>query len=310
MKKTVTYLFLLFCVVYVSCRTTSVHATDVFYFTESVQQTAATEDTVTLTWLPFDGADSYKISRHIAPDQPEQELAIVTGTTATVTLGKNQEARLRVTPLKSGTETSTSTLVSTSVQTYTLPAPLSKVRVTNSFDTDTAPEIGWEDIKYGNIEATVYNYKGKKITSGTSSSSWPYVTVNSLKGKMGYVVFKTYIEINGVKYYGKQPVTINLVPQPKITKTTVRQNKAVIKWKKVKGAKKYIVYAAKNFSTNKFKKIATVSASKNSYTFKKWNKKTINTRKDAYYIKVVAVGKLGKKNVKSTDSSHTRIHTY
>lgn len=315
MKKTTKFLCsLALCLIAVVCHTSHAQAINalsgnVITFTESLKQIDATENTVTISWAPLDGADSYAIKKHIAPDKPDQYLTTVTDTTATITLEQNTSATLRVVPLKNGQETDDSILFSTSLTVYTIPAPLSGVKIINNFNTDTAPELNWEEIKFGGIEGTVYDHKGNLLNHGTSNSSWPYLTVSSLKGKMGYVVLKTYVDINNVKYYSKEAVTVHLVPQPAVTKFKVYPKKASVKWQKVKGARKYFIYACKGDPFKKYKKIATVSSSKNSYTFKKWNKKAIDTRKNTYYLKVIAVGTFGKKSVKSTNESYIRIHS-
>ena len=66
------------------------------------------------------------------------------------------------------------------------------------------------------------------------------------------------------------------VEQSKVTKTSI-----TIKWKKIKGAKKYIVFAGKSGKNYKVQKVATLKSTKTKYTLKKFNKK--NLIKGTYY---------------------------
>ena len=78
----------------------------------------------------------------------------------------------------------------------------------------------------------------------------------------------------------------------KATKSSIQ-----IKWAKVKGAKKYIVYASKKENSG-FKKIKTVSASKRNVTLKKLGGKALK-KSTKYYFRVMPVAKIGKKQVKA-----------
>lgn len=68
-------------------------------------------------------------------------------------------------------------------------------------------------------------------------------------------------------------------------------------WGKVSGASKYVVYISKS-ENGGYKKVKTLSAKKRSIKLTKYGKKKLkkNTR---YYIKICAVGKSGKKTIKS-----------
>ena len=74
------------------------------------------------------------------------------------------------------------------------------------------------------------------------------------------------------------------------------KNAVKLTWKKVDGAKSYIVYGQLN--GKKYKKIATVKKSKNSYTVKKIAGKALKSGK-VYQFYVVA--KTAKGNVKSKE---------
>lgn len=95
-------------------------------------------------------------------------------------------------------------------------------------------------------------------------------------------------------------VTVGL-DKAKITKAKAKGKKAVLKWKKVTGAKKYEVYKGTK-KKGKFKKVATVK--KTTYTDKKVKK----SKKNKYYFyKVRAIAKADGKIVKGKFSKTVRI---
>ena len=76
------------------------------------------------------------------------------------------------------------------------------------------------------------------------------------------------------------------------------KKKITVKWKKIKGATSYTIYASTKQNSG-FKKIKTISAKKkSSYTFKKIGKKKLKKKK-RYYVRVAYNTKVGKKTVKS-----------
>ena len=80
-----------------------------------------------------------------------------------------------------------------------------------------------------------------------------------------------------------------------------------LKWKKVKGAKGYIVYRANGKKKNKFKRIANIKK-----TSSKWRKYTDKKCKKnhVYRYKVKAYKKRGKKLIKSSSSYVVTARTY
>ena len=76
--------------------------------------------------------------------------------------------------------------------------------------------------------------------------------------------------------------------------TAVSSSSIKVTWKKASNAKKYQIYASTSKNKN-FKRVATVSSSKRSYTVTKLSKKALKANKK-YYFKVRAVN--GKKKGK------------
>lgn len=75
--------------------------------------------------------------------------------------------------------------------------------------------------------------------------------------------------------------------------TKVAKKSITLKWKKLSGAQKYIIYANKCGTSNKYKKLATVSSSKNTYKVTKAAGKKL--KKGTYYkFLIVAVNSKNK----------------
>ena len=150
-------------------------------------------------------------------------------------------------------------------------------------------------------EANAVN--GSDIFSGISRSSSYYFRVR------GYNTF-TGGDKKGQKYYGAwSKVTKKAIyaPQPTITQPAggsgagINKKSVSVKWKKVKGAVSYTVYAGK--SSTSLKKIKTVKKCK--YTVK-----NINTLNQTYYFAVRANVKIKGKKVSSQKNTQVSATSY
>ena len=151
------------------------------------------------------------------------------------------------------------------------------------------------DIMGAKNSYTLKTFVGKKrLTSGTSYNLY----------------LKPYKIINKIRYYG-EGAKLKVATKPdRVITTSVRRvgtskNKGwMIKWKKVKGASGYKVYA----STNKGKTYKRVTSIKNSkqtsYQFKKGRRRT------TYYIKISAYKSIGKKTIEGATSKTRTIRIY
>ena len=140
-------------------------------------------------------------------------------------------------------------------------------------------------------------YTGKRIKPSVSVAYGGITLRNGTDYSVTYTNNKKIgatakIKVSGQGYF-KDSVTykFKIVPaKVKISKKKISKKKITIQWKKVKGIKKYQV----KYSTKKnFKKKATVTkiVKKNKITIKRKKKKT------AYYVKIRAYKKVGKKKV-------------
>ena len=128
-------------------------------------------------------------------------------------------------------------------------------------------------------------YHLKVVKSGTVTS-YPFA-VSGLTSKQIYKLdIREYVLLQGKKFYGPW-YTKWIVPEPKLLNPKVASDTRIkVRWRKVTGATKYVIYGSTNPSKG-YKKIKTVSKKKSSYIVSKVKKKRIKKYKN-YYFKVVA----------------------
>ncbi len=172
--------------------------------------------------------------------------------------------------------------------------------------------VGWDKNSNNSYtpdgyQLVVYDVKGKtKLKTYTIKSGSTYTykfKIASIKNKGCRVAMRSYVKINGKKYYSSWTSKTVVLPQAKITAATQKNATTVkISWKKVTGATKYIIYYKKGYSgTWKSKK---VSAKKTAYTFKK-----LSTGND-YYFYVMPVVKVGSKKYTAKLSTVTTTNKF
>ena len=139
----------------------------------------------------------------------------------------------------------------------------------------------------------LYNYKNKKISSGTASSSSTYLK-NITTTQFYKVRVRSYVTVNNKTIYGEWSDYKMFGQQPKVN--IKKSGKGVkLSWKKVKGAKSYTVYMSTKQKSG-YKKIKTLK--KNSLKVTKFKNKKLKKNKK-YYVYVVANTKFGKTTVKT-----------
>jgi hypothetical protein len=167
--------------------------------------------------------------------------------------------------------------------------------------------VAWAPNSYANqYTAVLYKKSGKKVQTVTVKSGQKCIAYFSKSNTSTCYTVKITPKAagSGLSVAGSS-ASFYAVPQPKFTSTKkdVHKNRVALRWKKVSGASRYMVYVSpqktrrSSISGMKFKKVATVKG--NRYNLKKYKGKTINTQNRYYYIKVVAVSKYGRKTVKS-----------
>ena len=285
-----------------------------------LQQTAATLNSVTISWAPAAGAVGYAVC-----DYSTGSLVLVAQVTETsytfTNLAENTAALIIVMPVDAANNLGAASGQYGSVAVYTQPTKIPKVDYYNqAFAGKNKLTVGWSasPIAEG-YDVVLYDRKGnvkQKATLGWKQNDvyGVYSTKFSKSNTQNIykVVITPYITIkNGTEKVNGAKSTFYAVPQARRTSkdSDIGINSFNLKWKKVNGATKYEVYVSTK-KTSGFKKVATVNKNKTSYKITKYKGKTINTLNKKYYIKLVTVAKFGKKTVKSKTNIVTSIYSY
>ena len=159
----------------------------------------------------------------------------------------------------------------------------------------------------GGAEWRLLSRDGKTIQySGTITDKMEISVPNAPLNQVYQLAVRGLMKVEGTTFYGPWH-TQKVVPQPKIKKPKLVKggsNKIKLKWKKVSGATKYIIYGSTKPNSG-YKKIATVKKSKSSCTITKVKGKKLKKNQN-YYFKLQAVS--GK--VKSTMTNYWGGHIY
>lgn len=131
----------------------------------------------------------------------------------------------------------------------------------------------------------------------TQESSGSYVGVSGfINGTFYKYRVRTYVTCGSGRAYSAWS-DYKYIGMSKSFKGTSSKKAIRANWSKVNGATKYVVYVSTKENSG-YKKVKTVSAKKRSVSITKVNKKKLKKGKK-YYVKVVAQSKAGKKTVSS-----------
>lgn len=269
----------------------------------NLKQTNATSNSVTISWSAASGAAGYVII-----DKNYEILADVKTTSHTLYLPEQTvDYAVGVVPYDANNY---GTSYLDAIYVSTVPKKITGLKINGSFAGKNKLSAVWNDNYCYGFEAFCYNRKGKQVQK-VETSKYRSVTFSKTNTQNIYSVkVRPYVYINGnQKLYGDMSSVLYAVPQPRITSknSDVKLNSVKLKWKKVTGATKYVIYVSTKQNSG-YKKVATVKSSKSSYTVKKFNGKTLNT-KSKKYLKIVTYAKFGKKTVKSQSKSQLSAKT-
>ena len=147
-------------------------------------------------------------------------------------------------------------------------------------------------LKISSISDRAYTGKAIKpsVTVKDGTKTLKNGTDYTLTYKNNTKIGKATVTIKGKgSYTGEKTVSFNIVPgKPTLKVSKKSDTKATFSWDSVKGAEKYEIYYCAN--GGKYKKLATVSGSKKSYTSSK-----LDFKKNDYKFKIRAYDKVGDK---------------
>lgn len=265
---------------------------------ENVVQTGATTSSFTISWDKTAGATSYVVYKK--QDNQEYTLGTTTGTSFTVKgLNNKMEVpfNIYVYPVNSSGTYDAIPSYSTGIYSYNLelvPTKVQNVDIQYYWESLNEVKVVFNKTVHSDgYQYQTYNHKGKKLTTGTTTSDYMYL--KNIKSNRFYKVrVRSYVVVNNKTIYGAWSDYKVFGFQPKPSVKNLKKG-VKISWKKVQGAKNYTVYMSTKEQSG-YKKIKTLK--KTSLTVTKFKKKSIKKNKTYYYY-VVANTKQGKKTVKT-----------
>lgn len=276
-------------------------------------QTKASTKTVTAKWDSVAGATGYNV--YVKKYGTGDWSLAGTTTSKSFTVKKMGGSKLAadtcysvaVCPIKKSSAGYTAEASGSGKPFYTVPNATKKVLGTWKPDSKQLT-IAWANGScVDGYELQFYNVKGKLIKKANVTAKSVYTFAKAPKNSTVSVRLRSYTKTtNGKKLYSNWSSKTYFIAQAKPTSSyNSATNQLSVKWSKVTGAKKYIVYAGT--SSNSMKKVATVGSGTTSYTFSKINGSPINTYRH-YYIKVVPQGKFGGKTVKGDYNYYLEVY--
>lgn len=273
---------------------------------QNLRQTKATKNSISMTWDAVAGASSYKILIFENYDYK----TVATSKTNSVTikgLDASSNIEYYVAAVKNVNGYEAVGDRSKSVDMKTVPKKVTRVAIKDLYDNIKVCYYGWTSCENADgyqYEITSLNGKKKYYKATTTSTSARLATYPV--GAFTKARVRAYVEINGKKTYGPwSNYDYNACSKDVTARRSKNGKKITLKWKKVSGVSEYRIYISTKEKKG-YKKVATVSSKKSSYTITKYNKKNLK-KGQKYYVQLRYVGKNGKKKVVSNIYSYVRL---
>ncbi|MCR4674191.1 MAG: fibronectin type III domain-containing protein [Lachnospiraceae bacterium] len=291
--------------------------------TITLKQTAATTTSISLSWDTVSGANGYRLCywKYLGESDSDAKEIILTSNSKKLTgLKKNTKYSFRVYALRtSGTYTAEGSygqLLGVGVR----PTKMSGVDVVSFHQKASKHNFKFEFDERDSASIykyEVYRYDGKKLISGTTTSTSNRINSKTLSKSKNvncfyYLRVRAGVKLSSGTYSWGSWSDAKYFSRLDGENVKLKKSGSGMKvsWKKVKGATGYIIYVGRSTKANaavSYKKVATVSGNK---TFSKTlSKKTMNSKKvpftpgKYYYVRVVAVKKVNGKTYKSVINS-------
>ncbi len=266
----------------------------------TITQAAQDKNSVTITWPAQESAVEYYIGigadLQTARAQAESKAITLPATTTSHTFsglaeGTSYYAYVRY---KYARNNKTYDAAVGYEQITTVPGKVTGVNQSKWWYYVKSVDFEWD--RQGAIGAVRYEYvirdnKNKVLkTDETSSKGGGFSNVKN--NKLYKLQVRAYITVNGQKFYGDWSDTAYLFTQPMVKKASISGNKLKISWEKIDGLTGYDVYVSTKEKSG-YKKVKSLSKSKNSLTVSKLKGKKFSKKKK-YYIYIVGKKKVGK----------------
>lgn len=272
-------------------------------FVSEIKQTAAKNNSVTVSWSQAAGAAAYDVYIGTAEDNVAYNATVKDKTSITISkLKKNKNYIVKIVPFNispSGYRADGFERTNSAIR--TIPGKVAGLNVTAWNYGSANISVAWtaKDNVDG-YQVKFYNESNKCVkTINTASTTAAYTKAGA--NTFYKVRIRPYLTINGKKKYGAFNTTpVYAVSQPQLTAFTQAPGKLTLAWNPVAGATSYSIYVTTtNPNTpSSYSKVATVDGSVGKYELAKIGTADI-TVLDNYYGYVVAEKKVGSKTYTS-----------
>jgi hypothetical protein len=262
-------------------------------------QTFAGTNTAGISWYPLAGATYYDVYTRVSGYSWQYTGIRVTSNSTTVNLPANTRCDVKVLANVEGYN-----YWNKDIELKTLPTS-PNLCFSYAYWYINKLDFSWASMPAADgFQMQAKNSSGKVVRTVNSAYSNTYsnntACLNGFEGTFLNIRVRGYITLNGTTFYGpwSNVRRVGAVAPTKMTCKYYRgSRKVIMKWKKVSGATKYGLYISKKDNKH-YKKAATLSNKKTSYTFYKCGGARIK-KNTKYYVKLVVYGKDGGKNVTS-----------
>ncbi len=278
-----------------------------------LKQTAATKSSATISWSSVSGVTGYYVR-----DYRDKKIKTVSSAKAKISMDSGSSDSYYVSAYLKSSAGYVAEGNQKSIYAYSAPGKPSKVASISednlSWNLSNNKVTVWWD-KNANDEnyptgyqVQIYTLNGKtKLKTYNPEDSYKSFKLSKVKNKGFKIRVRAYTKVSGKKYYGPWTSKKAIVPLARVRSFDQKgKTSATVKWKKVKNATKYTIYVCKNLDVKypKWKKVASVSKKKTSYTIKKLKK----GRSVGVYV--VPTVKAGSKKYKAGRISYDYDTTY
>lgn len=172
----------------------------------------------------------------------------------------------------------------------TIPVVVNNVRQERWYYYLKSFDVKWDELEAADsYEYELYNSKGKRIKTGTTSST----SMEHSKKVSNNMIYKVRVratsQIAGQTYTTAWSPYCYCFTQPRVKSVKVSGSKLTVKWQKISGATGYDIYVSTK-KTKGYKKVKSVGKNASSVTIKKFKGKKFKSSK-RYYVYVAATKK-------------------
>ena len=265
----------------------------------ALTQVNPAKDSITVQWEPEDRVINYMV--YVGTSSSDAALAATLPATATsykianLPAGVERYVKVEYTYKSSYGDKVYDSSVGSIWDARTIPVVVNNVKQERWYYYLKSFNVEWDKLEAADsYEYELYNSKGKKLKSGTTSST----SISHSKKVSNNMIYKVRVratsKVAGQTYTTAWSPYCYCFTQPRVKSVKVSGNKLTVKWQKITGATGYDIYVSTK-KTKGYKKVKSVGKNASSVTIKKFKGKKFKSSK-RYYVYVAATKKAnGKK---------------